>query len=102
MVAIVSIGIYEYLNPLSPENLTRTEDSNLTVQGIITKIELKHESYGLSTYHVFPAVIVINITQVVQVEEDFHTENIQWDNATWNGFPSLTIAYDQLTRLIFK
>ncbi|MGB9853660.1 MAG: hypothetical protein ACPLRY_02490 [Candidatus Bathyarchaeales archaeon] len=91
----VSIGIYRYLNPLSPENWTRTADSNLTVQGIITKIELNHKSEGFSTYHVFPAVIVINITQVVRVDEDFQTENIQWDNTTWNSFPTLTIAYDQ-------
>lgn len=91
----ISIGFYRYLNPLSTENWTRAVDSNLTVQGIITKIELNHKSEGFTTYHVFPAAIVINITQVVRVDEDFQTENIQWDNTTWNGFSSLTIAYDQ-------
>ncbi len=70
-------------------------DSNLTVQGIITKIELNHKSEGLTTYHIFPAVIVINITKVVRVNEDFQTENIKWNNTAWNGFQTLTIAYDQ-------
>ena len=56
---------------------------------------MNHKSEGFTTYHVFPAAIVINITQVVRVDEDFQTENIQWDNTTWNGFSSLTIAYDQ-------
>ena len=95
ITVVVSVGIYRYLNPLSPENWTRTVDSNLTVQGIIIKIELNHKSEGFTTYHIFPAVIVINITQVVRVDEDFQTENIQWDNTTWNGSPILTIAYDQ-------
>lgn len=92
---MVSIGIYKYFNPLSPENWSRTADSNLTVQGLITRIELNRKFEGFTAYHVFPAVIRINITQVVHVDNDFQTEQIPWDNKTWNGSPSLTIAYDQ-------
>lgn len=95
IIVVVSASIYRYLNPLIPENWTREVDSNLTVQGIITKIELNHKSEGFTTYHMFPAVVVINITQVVRVDEDFQTENIRWNNTTWNGSPILTIAYDQ-------
>lgn len=70
VTVVVSIGIYKYFNPLSLENWTRTVDSNLTVQGVITKIELNRKFEEFTTYHLFPAVIRINISQVVRVDKD--------------------------------
>jgi hypothetical protein len=67
--------------------------ADTTVRGVVTGIYLNHEvnTYGIS-YHIFPALIIVNVTEVVQVGK------------TWEGTRTLTegelpenmtVAYDK-------
>ena len=67
--------------------------ADTTVRGVITEISLNREvnSYGYS-YHIFPALIIVNVTEVVEVGES-------WMNLTelsehWVN-ENLTVAYDK-------
>jgi len=72
-------------------SLKTTADA--TVRGVVTGIYLNYEvnCYGYS-YHVFPALIIVNVTEVVKVGEswmDLTEESEHWVNE------NMTVAYDK-------
>ncbi|MGB9914872.1 MAG: hypothetical protein ACPLIG_03940 [Candidatus Bathyarchaeales archaeon] len=71
--------------------------SDLTVRGIILDVKTNYEIRGHYTYHVFPAVIYINITEVVWASEQLMAEMgiRELTNDTWNYQNSIAIAYDK-------
>jgi hypothetical protein len=78
---------------LSPRNAT------ITVRGVAKEIKLEYISYGLVSYHVFPAVIIFNVTEVVWMSDEVRTFinydiNNTFYNSFWNPGNLRSIGYD--------
>jgi len=76
------------------DNWSYETTADTTVRGVITGIYLNYEvnSYNYS-YHIFPALIIVNVTEVVKVEESWMNlteRSEQWINE------NMTVAYDKL------
>lgn len=101
-VAIIMYQQNEKDNQLELENWDAHSSagynvSDLTVRGTIFDIKTNYEIRGPYTYHVFPAVIYINITEVVWASEQLMSEMgiRELTNDTWNYQNSIVIAYDK-------
>ena len=72
---------------------TRTADT--TVRGFVTGIYFNHEinNQGYS-YHIFPAIIILNVTEVTEVGIDESWLNMTEVSERWLN-ENLTIAYDK-------
>ena len=74
-----------------------SNSSNLVIRGIVSDVKVDYEARGPYTYHVFPAIITLNITEVVWVSPQLIDEmNIrQLQNDTWDRETTIMIAYDK-------
>ena len=72
---------------------TRTADT--TVRGFVTAIYLDHEINNQDySYHIFPAIIILNVTEVTEVSIDESWLNMTKVSEGWLN-QNLTIAYDK-------
>ena len=67
--------------------------ADTTVRGVVTGIYLNYEvnNYGYS-YHIFPALIIVNVTEVVKVGESWM--NLTEESEHWVN-ENMTVAYDK-------
>jgi hypothetical protein len=75
------------------ENWSLRTTASTKVRGVVTGIYLNYdvENYGYS-YHVFPALIIVNVTEVVEAGSswrDLTEESEHWMNE------NMTVAYDK-------
>ena len=103
-VGVIVINEQAQDKPLFLENwdddyssIPEYKTAHLTVRGTIYNLKLNHEIRQDVQYHVFPAVIYINITEVVWASEqlmtEWHIEELPKD--TWYGQDTIGIAYDK-------
>jgi hypothetical protein len=76
-----------------------SRNASLTVRGIIKEVELNHISYGYVGYHIFPALIILNVTEVVWMNDEVSwflaTEiNNTFYNSFWKAGNPRMIGYD--------
>jgi hypothetical protein len=71
--------------------------SSLTIQGTVYKIETNKRINSEYGYHVFPAVVHVNITHVIWASEQLMNANgIRYlENSTWDRRNTIVIAYDK-------
>jgi hypothetical protein len=75
------------------DDWTWTTTADTTVRGVVTGIYLNYEvnNYGYS-YHIFPALIIVNVTEVVKVGESLM--NLTEESEHWVN-ENMTVAYDR-------
>jgi len=93
LIPTVLAGVKIMTDPIKPwmgqENWSNLAPRNatVTVRGIVKEVELNHISYGLASYHIFPAVIILNITEVVWMSDEVHAFlNKEINNTFYNSF----------------
>ncbi|MEM2991447.1 MAG: hypothetical protein QXQ02_09750 [Halobacteria archaeon] len=105
-IAILLITIGLILNSMQKKNELKVENwderspynvSDLTIQGIVYDVKTNFKIEGHYTYHVFPALIYVNITQVVWASDQLMSEMgiIELKNDTWHQQKTIVIAYDK-------
>jgi hypothetical protein len=67
--------------------------ADTTVRGVVTEIYLNYEVnvHGYS-YHIFPALVIVNVTEVVEVGESW--VNLTEESEHWMN-ENMTVAYDK-------
>lgn len=101
-IGFIAIVMNQQNNQLRLENFDayssgRYNASDLTVRGTIYDVKLNYEYRGEKTYHVFSALIYINITEVAWASEELLSEmGIQeYQKTVWDRQDTITIAYDK-------
>ena len=105
LILTLAIGVFAYLD-LSADRMVLVPDltsdhSNIAARGIVTEIYPNFTSYGLGgphtkPYHVFPEVIVVNLTQVLWAADDINGSLAYWKSPHSLGvqFRDIALAYD--------
>ncbi|HLC01078.1 MAG TPA: hypothetical protein VJL33_07160 [Candidatus Bathyarchaeia archaeon] len=66
--------------------------ADTTVRGVVTEIYLNHEVNTGYSYHIFPALIIVNVTEVVEVGESWM--NLTEESEHWMN-ENMNVAYDK-------
>jgi hypothetical protein len=102
-VVLIMIGVIFNLsqtkNDLQIENWDASayNSSDLTIRGIVYDIKTNVKIEGAYTCHVFPALMYVNITQVVWASDQLMSGMgiLELQNDTWNHKDTIIIAYDK-------
>jgi len=106
VMAILTITAGFVFNLMQKKNELKVEnwdeenppcDADLTIQGIVYEVKNNARIEGDYTYHVFPALIYVNISQVVWASEQLMSEMgiRELQNDTWHQKDTIVIAYDK-------
>ncbi len=79
-------------------NSTGDNESNLVIQGIIFDVKLNYNVSSDDMYHVFPAIVTVNITKFVGISDELKYQkgkSPQFRDYSWENKTSI-VAYDRL------
>ena len=105
LIVTLAVVAFAYLKMTANQmvlvpNLT-SNHSNIAALGVITEIYPNFTSYGLGgphtkPYHVFPEVIVVNMTQILWTTDGLNNSLAYWKSPNSLGvqFRDVPIAYD--------
>jgi hypothetical protein len=103
LILILSVVLFLNLSP-KPNDIVENwsgssyrDVSSLTIQGTIYKIETNKRIDSEYGYHVFPALVHVNITNVIWASEQLMKENgiRHLENRSWDRRNTIVIAYDK-------
>lgn len=73
--------------------------SNLIIQGKISEVKLNSNVTWFGSYHIFPAIITVEITNLVRISEKSKDQadiSPQYREFNWGTITSIIVAYDRL------
>jgi hypothetical protein len=105
VVSAVLIGVFIWVESTSVQWILvpslESDHSNIAARGVITEIHWNYTSYGFGTetrrpYHVYPALVVINISQVLWTTDGVHDSLTYWKYPPYEKppFRDICLAYD--------
>lgn len=105
MVLTLIIGFFAYVTLSSDQRILvpdlTSDHSNVAARGVVTAIYPNFTSYGLGgphmkPYHLFPAVVVLNLTGILWTRDDINSSITYWKNPHSLGVPfrDVALVYD--------
>jgi hypothetical protein len=83
IIALAAFQIPRITEGLYPQAAIRQDDSNLSIQGVVTSVEENYRSEGWAAYHVFRYYVQVNISETLWVGDDL----AHWENGTFPDSP---------------
>jgi hypothetical protein len=79
VLALAAFQVPKFIEGMYPHEAIRTDDSNLSIRGIINSIEENHKAQGMGSYHIFRYYMKVNISETTWAKEDLAS----WINASY-------------------
>ncbi|MCW4046100.1 MAG: hypothetical protein NWE99_00845 [Candidatus Bathyarchaeota archaeon] len=97
-LSVVALTLIAYqvliLSHMYPQDALHA-DSNLSLKGVVTSIEVNRRVDGMNGYHIFRFYYRVNITQIVWVKDSLSGwVTVSYENCTLNGWNSIGVGYD--------